>query len=234
MPAGASMRTGMLHTSVPAVTTVSALGRPLVTTASGSRSGTVDARVYCQVPAHSGPVSHGHPRTGRQQPGSRRSTRTTWAPVGRPPQATANDSAKPVGDASGDDVSGAVVVGGAVGQRWGSAVGGGGRARAGHRCARAGSQLRWRAAAGASAVTETEQRSRTPRWSARSGGAAHGHAGHGRVLAGAGLRGRTSAMVGRRHGPSDGLGRGYMPRPGARRRSARPRPRSGGRPGTSR
>ena len=56
MPAGAPVRTGMLHTSVPAVTSRSEPAAPRVTTCSGSALG-ICTTVHCQVPAHIGPVT---------------------------------------------------------------------------------------------------------------------------------------------------------------------------------
>src|SRR5690349_2085791 len=56
MPGGAAPRTAAVHTLVPAVTSTSEVGCPLVTTCSGSASGTVST-VYCHVPEHNGPLA---------------------------------------------------------------------------------------------------------------------------------------------------------------------------------
>jgi hypothetical protein len=75
--------------------------------------------VYCQVPAHSGPVSMVIRAPAGTKPPARRRTRTTWLPVGRPAQSTANVSGKPVGL----DDGGATTVGGAVGRAVEATVG---------------------------------------------------------------------------------------------------------------
>src|SRR5438094_5804032 len=72
------------HTSVPAATSTSPLGPDLVSTWTGSRSGT-ESTVYCHVPAHSGGVI--------TPPGSMsvclRTTAITCSVLGRPAQSTA-------------------------------------------------------------------------------------------------------------------------------------------------
>src|SRR5262245_60399833 len=119
MPAGAPARTGAVHTSVPAVTSVSAPGAPLVTTCSGSRSGTV-ITVNCQVPAHSGPVRTVTAAPPDNNPGVRRSSATTWSPPGRPTHGTATRSSNGVGPLVGSRLW---RVGGGAGRYVGSGVG---------------------------------------------------------------------------------------------------------------
>src|SRR3954470_17785160 len=95
-PAGAAATTVGVHTYVPAVTTANDPGSPRVTSCSGSRSG-IDRTVYCQEPAHSGPVKAvGVDPAGRTSR-SRRSAATIWARVGRPAHGEATVPAGSVG-----------------------------------------------------------------------------------------------------------------------------------------
>src|SRR2546421_952798 len=113
MPAGASVRTGTEHTSVPAVTSRSASGGPSVTTWSGSRPGTAST-VYCHTPAHSGPTRTVTPVAPLSTPLADSSAITRSGP-GRPAHATAVDSANPL--ALGDDGTGTgTVIGGGAGR----------------------------------------------------------------------------------------------------------------------
>ena len=102
MPSGAWVRTGTEHTSVPAVTSRSALGGPWVTTCNGSRPTTLST-VYCQVPAHSGPSRAVTVADPLMRPLDR-STEITRSAPGWPLQLTAYASVNPLdwdGDGNG-------------------------------------------------------------------------------------------------------------------------------------
>src|SRR5689334_6894149 len=87
IPGGAWLATVAVQTSVPAVTSCSAAGSPLVTTSSGPRPVTLKA-VYCQVPEHSGWVL-GVTAAVALSTLLPRSSATTCSAVGRPAQSTA-------------------------------------------------------------------------------------------------------------------------------------------------
>jgi hypothetical protein len=123
MPSGAWVRTGTEHTSVPAVTSRSALGGPWVTTCNGSRPTTLST-VYCQVPAHSGPsraVTVADPLTRPLD----RSTAITRSAPGWPLQLTAYASVNPLDwDGDGNGPGGSRPAGaGSDGEREGEAIG---------------------------------------------------------------------------------------------------------------
>src|SRR5262245_48707514 len=80
---GAPARTSTVHTLVPAVTNCREPGDPLVTTCSGSWSGTAST-VYGQVPEHSGPVVAVTETPAVSSEPCRRTTEITWAALGRP------------------------------------------------------------------------------------------------------------------------------------------------------
>src|SRR5690349_2418464 len=94
MPGGACARRSAEQTSVPAITSCSAAGVPRLTTCSGSRSLTLST-VYCQVPAHSGPIGTVGVMPAASIPRARTSA-ITCAAVGCPAQVTATWSPVPV------------------------------------------------------------------------------------------------------------------------------------------